>query len=161
MTRLVALVGATAGALVGLLASCLPGCHGSTPIDPLRLAHDQANAVAASLDQAVGCHEEKLRAELRKRLARCPGAESPGERDAVGTERRACLTRVGTEAVIDAQGERQVLQLARSYHGQALDKLAEAATCRRQALDCEDRARIEAEGLLAQSLTGLPKGVCP
>lgn len=139
--------------LAALAATGVQACRGQPPADALRLAHDQANAVADQLDVATGCHEARLRADIRARVVACPPAEE--------IQRRACLTRAGTEAAIDAQGERQVLLLARSYHAQARVALSEAAACRREALGCEGERRTEGERLLAQALTGIPAKVCP
>lgn len=150
MIRLTTGEALTALAVVGLGVNA---CAGARRPDKLHLAHDQANAVADRIDAAVGCHEERLRAEIRARLATC---QQPDEQ-----ARRGCLVRVGAEAAIDAQPERQVLQLARSYHRDAVAALHEAATCRRDGQECEAERRQEGERLLSQALTGLPAACAP
>lgn len=150
MIRLTTGEALTALALGGLGVNA---CAGSVRVDKLHLAHDQANAVADRIDVAVGCHEERLRADLRRRVALCPPAEE--------TQRRACLTKAGVSSAIDAQGERQALLLARDRHRDAVAALNEAATCRREGQDCETERRQEGERLLSQALTGLPDACGP
>lgn len=147
---------ATAGELLTVLAAlglCVNACNRARPADPLHVAYGQANDAAAKLDAATTCHEERLRAEVRRRVALCPPAEE--------VQRRACLTRAGVETAIGAQTERNGLRFAALYHATARDKLKEAATCREQALPCEAEHRVEAERLIGQAVASIPAKVCP
>jgi hypothetical protein len=124
-----------------LLALLLAACAPRPQADPLLVAYDLANELAAALSDQTEHHEAALVADLDLRFAHC-------RRTYEGEDPRPCFRVQAGLAKVAAAPEQDILSRLARYHREALAKLKEAKACRQAAQPCEGPAREAADALL-------------